>query len=30
VTYGGRSARAEEIEAARSDWPRVLEEAGRR
>lgn len=27
VTYGGRSASAEEIEAARSGWPRVLEEA---
>lgn len=29
VTYGGRRASAEEIEAARSGWPRVLEEAGR-
>lgn len=29
VTYGGRSASAAEIEAARSGWPRVVEEARR-
>lgn len=30
VAYGGRRARAEEVEAARTGWPRVLEEAGSR
>jgi Domain of unknown function (DUF4129) len=30
VTYGGRSADPPDVKAARQDWPRVLEEAGRR
>ena len=30
VAYGGRPATADDVEAARADWPRVLEEAGRR
>lgn len=30
VAYGGRPATADDVEAARSDWPRVLDEAGRR
>lgn len=30
VAYGGRPATADDVEAARSNWPRVLEEAGRR
>lgn len=29
VTYGRRPARADEVEEARREWPRVLEEAGR-
>lgn len=30
VAYGGRPATAVDVEAARADWPRVLEEASRR
>ena len=30
VAYGGRPATADDVNAARTDWPRVLEEAGRR
>jgi len=30
VAYGGRPAAAEDVRAARDDWPRVLEEAGTR
>jgi hypothetical protein len=30
VTYGGRAAEHRDVDAARRDWPRVLEESGQR